>query len=98
MNPRRVLVGALVLLGASSAASLPLAEPEAGLPYLRYYPGPEAGGTLGAGATSWAAVQDDQGVVYFGNESGVVEYDGAAWRLTQLPNHSVVRSLARDAA
>ena len=87
----------LLLLGSSAPAQPPLAESEAGLPYVRFYPTKEAGGGVGAGASNWAAAQDPQGVLYFGNESGVVEYDGASWRLTPLPNLSVVRSLAADA-
>ncbi len=44
----------------------------------------------------WAVLQDDRGVMYFGNNSGVLEFDGKNWRLIELPNKSVVRSLAID--
>ena len=42
----------------------------------------------------WAIQQDKRGVMYFGSAFGLVEYDGAEWRLLALPNSSMVRSLA----
>jgi signal transduction histidine kinase len=50
----------------------------------------------GAHPQNWAIEQDDRGVMYFGNNNGVLEYDGVSWRLLQLPNKSVVRSFAKD--
>jgi len=50
----------------------------------------------GAHAQNWAIVQDDRGVMYFGNVRGVLEYDGVTWRLIRLPNKSLARSLAKD--
>ena len=44
---------------------------------------------------NWAVVQDDRGVMYFGNnDRGVLEYDGESWRRIPVPNNSIVRSLA----
>jgi len=51
----------------------------------------------GADSQNWAIVQDDRGVMYFGNDSGILEYDGVSWRLIQFPNKSFCRSLAKDA-
>lgn len=48
------------------------------------------------GTQNWAAVQDQRGVMYFGNSSGVLEFDGKWWRLIQVLNKSSVRSLAFD--
>ncbi|PLX20089.1 MAG: hypothetical protein C0597_04645 [Marinilabiliales bacterium] len=45
---------------------------------------------------TWAIVQDQPGVMFFGNNSGVLEYDGNYWHLIQLTNKSTVRSLALD--
>ena len=50
-----------------------------------------------AEAQNWAVVEDDRGVVYVGNGSGVLEYDGLSWRLIPLSNRTLARSLARDA-
>jgi hypothetical protein len=43
---------------------------------------------------NWAITQDNRGLMYFGNEDGVLEYDGATWRLISLPGESGVYSLA----
>ena len=32
--------------------------------------------------------------MYFGNNKGLLSYDGSHWNLFQMPNHSVVRSIA----
>lgn len=34
-----------------------------------------------AGIQNWAIAQDERGVMYFGNNSGLLEFDGSAWRL-----------------
>ncbi len=47
---------------------------------------------------TWAALQDNRGVMYFGNNAGVVEYDGSSWRLIRTNNKSVVRSMAIDSS
>ncbi len=44
----------------------------------------------------WAAVQDDNGMMYFGSNSGVLIYDGHNWETIKLPNNSPVRSLCKN--
>jgi serine phosphatase RsbU (regulator of sigma subunit) len=51
----------------------------------------------GAAAQNWAFAEDSRGVLYAGNGSGVLEYDGVSWRQISLSNRTLVRSLARDA-
>jgi two-component system, sensor histidine kinase and response regulator len=46
---------------------------------------------------NWAAEQDAEGVMYFGNGAGVLTFDGRHWQLIELSNKAVVRSLAKDA-
>jgi signal transduction histidine kinase/DNA-binding response OmpR family regulator len=48
-----------------------------------------------AGMQNWCGIQDKRGVLYFANESGILEYNGDKWRLISVPNN-VVRSLAID--
>jgi signal transduction histidine kinase/DNA-binding response OmpR family regulator len=48
-----------------------------------------------ANVQNWAVIQDNRGVLYFGNVSGVLEYDGVNWRLINIPN-DVVRCFAID--
>jgi signal transduction histidine kinase len=45
---------------------------------------------------NWTIAQDKNGVMYFGNNLGLLQYDGVEWALYRLPNFSVVRSIAID--
>ncbi|MEL6649388.1 MAG: ATP-binding protein [Bacteroidota bacterium] len=65
---------------------------EIGNPYIRNYLPRE----YQASSANYAAVQDARGIMYFGNFRGVLEYDGASWRLIELPDQVAVRSLAAD--
>lgn len=40
----------------------------------------------------WSMAQDRHGVMYFGNNDGVLVFDGARWQKITLPNNSSVRS------
>jgi signal transduction histidine kinase/CheY-like chemotaxis protein/ligand-binding sensor domain-containing protein len=66
---------------------------ELGAPFIQNYR-PE---DYRAKPSNWAIIQDERGIMYFGNEQGVLLYDGAYWRLTKLPNHSTVHSLEQAA-
>ncbi len=45
---------------------------------------------------NWCVIQDKNGLMYFGNNNGILEYDGNTWRLIKTPNNSIVRSLCTD--
>lgn len=64
-----------------------------GAPFIRNYPPSEYGGHN----QNWGIVQDQRGVIYFGNSHGVMEYDGVSWNLTTIPNARIARSLAINA-
>ncbi len=55
----------------------------------RYYPPKEYNGSL----QNWTIVSDNNGLMYFGNHDGVLEYDGSTWRKIEILNKSTVRSL-----
>ncbi|MGH7598304.1 MAG: GAF domain-containing protein, partial [bacterium] len=84
----------LLALGSFLRPGATNAQPrhEAGKVFIANYSSKE----YGAHPQNWAIEQDDRGVMYFGNNNGVLEYDGVSWRLIQLPNKSVARSLAKD--
>ncbi len=64
-----------------------------GHPFIRNYKPEEYGAT----EQNWAIVQDNRGVMYFGNtDMGVLEFDGKSWRSIPVSNGSLVRSLAKD--
>ncbi len=46
-----------------------------------------------AGQQNWSIVQDKRGIMYFANNSGVLEYDGTHWQLIELSNNTNARSL-----
>ena len=48
-----------------------------------------------ANVQNWAVIQDNRGMMYFGNVSGVLEYDGINWTLIPVPNN-IIRCLAID--
>lgn len=64
--------------------------PGAGLPFIRNFPPP----AYAADAQNWALAQDRRGVLFAGNNSGVLEFDGTRWRLIPTASGGVVRSLA----
>ncbi len=45
---------------------------------------------------NWAIQQDKRGVIYIGNNEGILEYDGVSWRLIKVTNKTNVRSLCID--
>jgi AraC family chitin signaling transcriptional activator len=49
-----------------------------------------------ADAQFWAAIEGDDGTMYFGNNDGVLIFDGERWQKVILPNNSSVRSLCKD--
>lgn len=45
---------------------------------------------------NWAVIQNRRGLIYVGNNDGVLEYDGERWRLIPVANQTTVRSLCID--
>src|SRR5262245_56688949 len=94
-NPAMLRLLVLVVLIVPFAAfSAPKEDREAGLPYLRNYSPKE----YAAQDQNWAIVQDRSGLIYIGNNDGVLIYDGVHWRTLKVPNGSAVRSLDVDPA
>ncbi|HEY0895149.1 MAG TPA: triple tyrosine motif-containing protein, partial [Sphingobacteriaceae bacterium] len=49
-----------------------------------------------AGTQNWDTGQDSQGILYFGNNEGLLTFNGRFWKLYPLPNRTVIRSLEVD--
>ena len=49
-----------------------------------------------AASQNWTITQDNRGMMYIGNNDGILEFDGLNWRLITTANKAVVRSLAKD--
>ncbi|MDE3741327.1 hybrid sensor histidine kinase/response regulator transcription factor [Maribacter polysaccharolyticus] len=54
---------------------------ETGLPYIQNYSPDE----YGAFIQNWGAVQDSLGIIYFANGDGILSFNGASWKLLELP-------------
>jgi PAS domain S-box-containing protein len=60
-----------------------------GLPFVRHFKIADFGGSV----QNWAIAQAPNGLMYFGNNEGLLEYDGRSWRIYSVPNHSAVRTI-----
>ena len=47
----------------------------------------------GAENQNWAISQSKEKFIYIANNSGLLEFDGAKWKLYPSPNNSVIRSV-----
>lgn len=56
----------------------------------RYYNAKEYKGSI----QNWAIAEAPNGLLYFGNHTGVLEYDGTHWRTIPVTNKSTIRSLS----
>lgn len=49
-----------------------------------------------AGRQNWSIVQGNNGWLYFGNNQGLLEYNGDEWSVYKLNNLSIVRAINKD--
>jgi DNA-binding CsgD family transcriptional regulator/ligand-binding sensor domain-containing protein len=47
----------------------------------------------GAGTQNWGVSAGRDGMMYFANNNGLLEFDGTSWRLYHLPNETVLRAV-----
>jgi ligand-binding sensor domain-containing protein len=86
---RHILLFYLLLFSLFSSGQINLN----GLPFIRNFTPEE----YDASDQNWAAVQDHRGIMYFGNNEGVVlEFDGRSWRKIPVHGNARVLSLAVD--
>ena len=46
-----------------------------------------------AGIQNWSVAQDEGGIMYIGNNKGLLEFDGNRWKLHELPTKNIVRTV-----
>lgn len=46
-----------------------------------------------AGIQNWSIAQDERGIMYIGNNKGLLEFDGSRWELHELPTKNIVRAV-----
>ncbi len=86
----RLVVRVLLLAFGAGASPAPAAASELGRPLVRTYPRSEHK----AHAQFHAPFQSPEGLMYFGNQLAVMEYDGRTWRVLKIPI-PFTRALAR---
>lgn len=67
-----------------------VAHANRGVPYIKNY----SPATYKAHASNYEVVEDQRGVVFFANNSGVLEFEGKNWRLVPLPDKKPALALA----
>lgn len=47
----------------------------------------------GGSVQNWSVTIDKRGILYFGNNEGLLEYDGSNWTIYNMPTKTIVRSV-----
>jgi ligand-binding sensor domain-containing protein/DNA-binding CsgD family transcriptional regulator len=63
-----------------------------GLPHIFNYTNEQTN----AGTQTWGMAQDKKGIIYFANNDGLLTFNGKYWKVHQVPNKTIVRSVAID--
>jgi len=45
---------------------------------------------------NWSVAEDSEGIMYFANNKGLLEFDGVSWKLYPSPNGNLIRCVAID--
>ena len=64
--------------------------PRIGVPYVQNF----HKSLYTAGNQNWSIAKTKKGIMYFGNSSGLLSYDGKYWQKHPLPNNQIIRSVA----
>lgn len=82
----------LILLLYGCVFSLPAQLAPIGAPTITHFSRTD----YQAGTQNWTIHQNERGLLYFGNNKGLLEFDGTNWQIYPLPNHTIVRSCYLD--
>lgn len=63
-----------------------------GIPFIKSFTSKEYFGDL----QIWTCVQDKRGIMYFGDNSGIIEFDGNEWRRIATPKNAAVKGMTVD--
>ena len=81
MNRFLLYSALLVCASTASAQEAVDATAEIGQPFIRNYGPAEYNGSV----QTWSIAQDHRGILYAGQNAGVLTYDGVAWRTIRMP-------------
>lgn len=89
----RILTPVILVLVMLAISATFLYSMDQGYKFIRYYSDLE----YDHAPQNWGVIQDRNGVLYFANQGGVLEYDGVTWRVHYIEGSSyIIRSLAID--
>lgn len=89
---KKMLCCVLLLLFGSNALQGQTIPQKQGKPFIQVYDAK----TYGGYRQIWSIVQDKRGLMYFGHDRGLVEYDGVSWRKIAGLKGKRVRSMNID--
>ena len=81
MHPKKILQLAFFFITILQAQAQ-----QEGFPFIRNYSPQE----YKTSPQNWAVVQDQRGLMYFGNNDGILVYDGVSWSLIKQPGVSAM--------
>lgn len=88
IHSTRYLLWLILLLGVGATTH----ARQFGTPFFKNY----SPNQYGASTQNWQALQDHRGIMYFSNNSCILEFDGNEWDQIYLPSQSTVRALAQS--
>ncbi len=71
-----ILSAIFVLIGFCPGRSVAQSVAEKGLPFIKNYQAKDYNGN----AQNWCIIEDSSGLMYFGNEGYLLQYDGVKWK------------------
>lgn len=87
-----IIVIALLGFSLQVGEAQPNRSSELGYPFVRNFTPSEFKGM----EATWATIRDKHGIVYVGNQVGVLEFNGVDWKTIPTTNKTFVRSFAYD--
>ncbi len=88
----RLLKNVFLLILVTLSLSVNAQIKSIGVPYIRNFERSQ----YGAATQNWDIVQNKDGILYFANNDGVMEFDGTNWRVYPVSNFSIPRCLLVD--
>jgi len=90
--PHRPIASLLLLLYLFNLPVTGIGQNTIGLPEIMNYATQDYHG----GTQTWSAQQSGNGVLYFGNNDGLLSFDGSYWRQYPVSNKTAIRSVLID--
>src|SRR4030065_396843 len=91
-NILSIAILALICFTLTFSQTGTAAYSETGVPLMKHYSQKE----YKLNSSNWCILQDKRCMMYFGNEHGILQYDGNKWHKIETPYSLLVRSLAMD--